>query len=78
MQTDNDDGSPFPEPLVIEITNVLDLHTIPPREGKLVIEEYLRDAHARNLLLVHRSRHGHWRATTDCSRNLARTPLLLA
>jgi hypothetical protein len=34
MQTDNDDGSPFPEPLVIEITNVLDLHTIPPSEGK--------------------------------------------
>jgi len=30
-----DDNTPFPEPVVIEITGVFDLHTIPPREIKL-------------------------------------------
>jgi dsDNA-specific endonuclease/ATPase MutS2 len=33
---------PFPEPLEIEITDVFDLHTIPPRHVKRVVEEYLR------------------------------------
>jgi dsDNA-specific endonuclease/ATPase MutS2 len=33
---------PFPEPLEIEITDVFDLHTIPPRDVKRVVEEYLR------------------------------------
>jgi dsDNA-specific endonuclease/ATPase MutS2 len=33
---------PFPESLEIEITDVFDLHTIPPRDVKRVVEEYLR------------------------------------
>ena len=40
-----DDENPFPEPVEIEITDVFDLHTIPPREVKAVVEEYLREAH---------------------------------
>ncbi|MFS8084111.1 MAG: Smr/MutS family protein [Acidobacteriota bacterium] len=43
MQNDDDDN-PFPEPVQIEITDVFDLHTIPPREVKAVVEEYLREA----------------------------------
>ncbi len=43
MQND-DDLNPFPEPVEIEITDVFDLHTIPPREVKPVVEEYLREA----------------------------------
>ena len=34
MQNDYDEMTPFPEPVVIEITDVFDLHTIPPREVK--------------------------------------------
>jgi dsDNA-specific endonuclease/ATPase MutS2 len=40
-----DPFNPFPEPVVIPITDVFDLHNIQPREVKLVIEEYLREAH---------------------------------
>ena len=47
-----DDNTPFPEPVVIEITDVFDLHTIPPRQVKVVIEEYLREAHAKGLPVV--------------------------
>jgi dsDNA-specific endonuclease/ATPase MutS2 len=45
-QDDNelDPDDPFPEPVEIEITDVIDLHTIQPREVKLVVEEYLHQA----------------------------------
>jgi dsDNA-specific endonuclease/ATPase MutS2 len=52
MQDDNDDNTPFPEPVVIEITDVFDLHTIPPREVKAVVEEYLREALLRGFPVV--------------------------
>ena len=39
---DIDLENPFPEPVEIEITDVFDLHTIPPRDVKRVVEEYLR------------------------------------
>ena len=42
MQSGDDDSTPFPEPVVIEITDVFDLHTIPHRDVKAVVEEYLR------------------------------------
>ena len=48
----SDDLNPFPDPVEIEITDVFDLHTIPPRDVKLVIEEYLREAHARGFRVV--------------------------
>ena len=52
MQLDDDDNTPVPEPVVIEITDVFDLHTIPPREVKAVVEEYLRLAHAKGFPAV--------------------------
>jgi dsDNA-specific endonuclease/ATPase MutS2 len=45
MQNDRDDTAPFPDPVVIEITDVFDLHTVSPREVKAVVEEYLHQAH---------------------------------
>ena len=47
-----EDYNPFPEPVVIEITDVFDLHTIPPRQVKAVLEEYLREAHAKGFHVV--------------------------
>ena len=48
----SDDEDFFPEPVVIEITDVFDLHTIPPRQVKVVVEEYLREAHAKGFPVV--------------------------
>ena len=39
-----DPFNPFPEPVTIPITDVFDLHTIQPRDVKLVVEEYLNEA----------------------------------
>jgi dsDNA-specific endonuclease/ATPase MutS2 len=33
------------DPIRIPITDVFDLHTVPPRDVKAVIEEYLQEAH---------------------------------
>ena len=44
---DIDPYDPFPEPVEIEIRDVIDLHTIPPREVKKVVEEYLIEARAK-------------------------------
>jgi|SRR5215831_17432364 len=52
MQDDNYDDTPFLEPVVIEINDVFDLHTIPPREIKRVVEEYLRQARAKGFPVV--------------------------
>jgi len=48
----SDDNTPFPEPVVIEITDVFDLHTIPPRQVKAVVAEYLREAYAKGYPVV--------------------------
>ena len=50
--SDIDPDNPFPEPVEIEITDVFDLHTIPPRDVKLVVEEYLRLAHEKGFKAV--------------------------
>jgi len=34
-----------PEPVRIPITDVFDLHTVPPRDVKEVVEAYLEEAH---------------------------------
>jgi dsDNA-specific endonuclease/ATPase MutS2 len=34
-----------PDPVRIPITDVFDLHTVPPRDVKPVVEEYLTEAH---------------------------------
>jgi dsDNA-specific endonuclease/ATPase MutS2 len=52
MEEDIDPNDPFPEPVEIEITDVFDLHTIPARDVKRVVEEYLRLAHEKNFPAV--------------------------
>ncbi len=47
-----DPENPFPDPITIEITDVFDLHTIQPREVKLVVEEYLHQAHEKGFATV--------------------------
>ena len=42
----------FQEPITIEITDVFDLHTIPPLDVKAVVEEYLRLAHEKGFKVV--------------------------
>jgi DNA-nicking Smr family endonuclease len=49
---DPDLDNPFPEPVAIEITDVFDLHTIPPRDVKRVVEEYLQIAHEKDFKCV--------------------------
>ena len=49
---DNDLDNPFPEPVEIEIRDFFDLHTIPPRDVKPVVEEYLRLAHEKGFRCV--------------------------
>jgi dsDNA-specific endonuclease/ATPase MutS2 len=47
---------PEEEPIRIPITDVFDLHSIPPRDVKEVVEEYLREAHRlgfKALRIVH-------------------------
>jgi dsDNA-specific endonuclease/ATPase MutS2 len=44
------------EPLRIPITDVFDLHTVPPRDVQAVVEEYLAEAHRlgfKALRLIH-------------------------
>ena len=40
-----EDEDPFAEPVRLEVRDVIDLHTIPPRQVKAVVEEYLKEAH---------------------------------
>ena len=47
-----DEENPFPEPVEIEITDVFDLHTIPPRDVKRVVEEYLELAREKDFRVV--------------------------
>jgi dsDNA-specific endonuclease/ATPase MutS2 len=51
-ESDVDPFDPFPEPVRLEIGDVFDLHSIPPREVRAVVEEYLREAHGRGLRRV--------------------------
>jgi dsDNA-specific endonuclease/ATPase MutS2 len=44
------------EPFRIPITDVFDLHTVPPRDVQAVVEEYLLEAHAagfKALRIIH-------------------------
>ena len=50
--SDFDLDDPFPEPVEIEITDIFDLHTIPPRDVKRVVEEYLQLAHEKDYQVV--------------------------
>ena len=48
--------SPDSEPIRIPITDVFDLHSVPPRDVEGVVEEYLLEAHAagcKALSIIH-------------------------
>ncbi len=47
-----DPYNPFPEPVRLEITDIFDLHTVPPREVEIVVTEYLRAARERGFRSV--------------------------
>ena len=47
-----DPYNPFPELVEIAITDVIDLHTIPPRDVARVVEEYLRQTHEAGFSVV--------------------------
>ena len=73
-----DPFNPFPEPVTIPITDVFDLHTIPPRDVKLVVEEYLRQAQIagfRSVRIIHGKGIGVQREMVRAI--LARTPFVL-
>ncbi|MBO0857671.1 MAG: Smr/MutS family protein [Chloracidobacterium sp.] len=40
------DEDPFDEPVLMEIRDVIDLHAIPPKQVKAVVEEYIHEARA--------------------------------
>ena len=42
-----DPDNPFPEIVVIEFKDVIDLHSIPPSQVRAVIEDYLEEARRR-------------------------------
>ena len=47
---------PFPDPVTIPITDVFDLHTIHPRDVKLVVEAYLNEVRRlgfRSVRIIH-------------------------
>jgi dsDNA-specific endonuclease/ATPase MutS2 len=74
---DVDADNPFPDPIEIEIMDVFDLHTIPPRDVKRVVEEYLsiaREKGFRSVRIIHGKGVGVQR---DMVRSiLARTPFV--
>jgi hypothetical protein len=54
--TDADDAldpfNPYPEPIQLPLTDVIDLHTISPRDVKLAVEEYLIEAYAAGFTVL--------------------------
>ena len=50
--SDVDPYNPFPALVEIAVTDVIDLHTIPPRDVARVVEEYLRLTHEAGLPVV--------------------------
>jgi len=73
-----DPFNPFPDPVQIEISDVIDLHTIPPRDVKKVVEEYLIEAQQagfRTVRIIHGKGIGVQRETVRVI--LARTPFVV-
>jgi dsDNA-specific endonuclease/ATPase MutS2 len=44
-----DPDNPFPEIVVVEFSDVLDLHSIPPRLARAVVEDYLEEGRRRGV-----------------------------
>jgi hypothetical protein len=73
-----EDEDPFDEPVVMEIGDVIDLHSIPPKQVKAVVEEYLVEAHARgfrHVRIIHGKGIGAQREMVR--KILARTPFVI-
>ncbi len=69
--------NPFPEPVQIEITDTLDLHSFAPRDVRRVVEEFLKEARARgfrSVRIIHGKGVGVQRETVRGV--LARTPFV--
>lgn len=49
---DLDLENPFPKPVEMEITDLIDLHAFAPRDVKAVTEAYLEAAHQKGFRLV--------------------------
>lgn len=47
-----DPNNPFPDIVVIEFQDAIDLHSIPPRQVRAVVEDYLEEAHRRGARCV--------------------------
>ncbi len=45
-------NNPFPEPVEIQITDSLDLHSFSPKDIRAVVEAYLPEAHKRGFRIV--------------------------
>ncbi len=70
-----DPNNPFPDVVVIEFQDVIDLHSIPPRQVCAVVEDYLEEAHrrgARWVRIIHGKGIGVQRETVRSI--LSRTP----
>ena len=50
--TDQADDNPFPDPVDIEITDSLDLHSFSPKDIRAVVEAYLAEAHKKGFPIV--------------------------
>jgi dsDNA-specific endonuclease/ATPase MutS2 len=82
LETFDDEGNvdrfnPFPDPVELEIGDVFDLHSIPPREVRAVVEEYLREARRkgfRQVRIIHGKGVGVQREVVRSV--LARTPFV--
>ena len=77
MGLDEEKYSLDDELVVIQITDVLDLHTIPPRDVSGIVAAYLEEAHLkgfRHLRIVHGKGIGVQRETVR--KILARTPFV--
>jgi dsDNA-specific endonuclease/ATPase MutS2 len=73
----SDPFDPFPEPVRLEITDVFDLHSVPPRDVRAVVEEYLFQARAagfRHVRIIHGKGVGVQRETVRAV--LSRTPFV--
>lgn len=49
---DDETDNPFPEPVDVEITDTLDLHSFMPKDVRAVVEVYLDEARARGFRFV--------------------------
>ncbi|MBK9215436.1 MAG: Smr/MutS family protein [Chloracidobacterium sp.] len=52
MTSPDDAENPFPEPVEIEITDSLDLHSFAPRDIRAVVEAYMAEAHKKGFPIV--------------------------